>query len=94
MATEFSLDMNKASDRIITFIVTGKIDDARLEIGWIKDHSKETPIRNKLIAELERDLESLFQSGNVLQTTTRAEALVRAAVEAGPTDMDKALMRY
>ncbi|WGG58176.1 hypothetical protein [Brucella intermedia] len=94
MATEFSSDMNKASDRIVTLIVAGKIENARVEIDWVKNHSKETPARNKLIAELERDLDSLFKSGNVLQTTTRADAMVRAAIEAGPTDIDKALMRY
>lgn len=94
MATEFSSDMNKASDRIVTLIVAGKIENARIEIDWVKDHSKETPARNKLIAELERDLDSLFKSGNVLQTTTRADAMVRTAIEAGPTDIDKALMRY
>ncbi|MRN66538.1 hypothetical protein [Brucella sp. 10RB9213] len=94
MATEFSLDMNKASDRIVTFIVAGKIEDARREIRWVKEHSKGTPVRDKLLAELERDLDSLFRSGNVLQTTTRAETLVRAAIEAGPTDADIALMRY
>ncbi|HBQ34475.1 MAG TPA: hypothetical protein DD739_17775 [Ochrobactrum anthropi] len=94
MATEFSSDMNKASDRIVTLIVAGKIENARVEIDWVKNHSKETPARNKLIAELERDLDTLFKSGNVLQTTTRADAMVRAAIEAGPTDIDKALMRY
>ena len=94
MATEFSLDMNKASDQIVTFIVAGKIGDARREIQWVREHSKSSPARDDLLSQLEHDLNGLIRNGNVLEVTTRAEALVRAAIEAGPTEMDKALMRY
>ena len=86
--------MKEASARIVTFTVVGRLDDARREIGWIRDHSQETAIRNQLLDDLERDLGEFYQSRNHLQLMTRVQQMARAAIEAGPSDTDKALMRY
>ena len=78
----------------MSYILGGKFADARRELDWIKDHSAPNARKDGMISRLHRDLDVMTGNLNAYEIDVRIEELRKAAVKAGPTDADKAILRY
>jgi hypothetical protein len=94
METQFSLDMHKASSLIIEHPLAGRSNEACEEVEWIRAHSAPSEVRDALLATLSRDWDDLAAGRDAPKIGVRIAALRDAAIKAGPSAVDGALMRY
>ena len=94
MKSQFELDIEGSSDRLASYILEGKRDQARRELDWIRDHSSPTACKSEIIARLHRDIDGKSSDIDAHDIEMRVKQLRQEALAAGPTHLDKTLLIY